>query len=100
MIILDLMASDGKCTEPWLSQPVPFGGVFAPASSAAAFGGAGASTAVAMAGGVAGVAFAGTAGVAVFAEDDFFGLLRESSMDRAFTSSRSSIKNSCKRPQR
>ena len=78
----------------------PFGGDFAPAFFAAAFGGAGAPTAAATLGCVAGAAFAGTAGVPVFGADDFFGLLSESSMDLALTSSRSSTKNSCKRPQR
>ena len=63
-----------------------FGSDFAPAFFAAAFGGAGVPTAAATAGGVAGAAFAGTAGVPAF-ETDFFGLLSESSMDLAFTSS-------------
>ena len=75
----------------------PFGGEFAPAFFAAAFGGAGVSTAAATAGGVAGAAFAGTAGVPAFVDTDFFGLLSDSSMDLAFTSSSSSVKNSCKR---
>ena len=76
----------------------PFGGDFAPAFFAAAFGGSGVPTAAATAGGVAGAAFAGTAGVPAFEETDFFGLFSESSMDLAFTSSRSSTKNSCKKP--
>lgn len=66
----------------------PFGGDFAPAFFAAAFGGAGAPTAAATLGCVAGAAFAGTAGVPAFGADDFFGLLSESSMDLALTSSR------------
>ena len=41
----------------------PFGGDFAPAFFAAAFGGAEVPTAAATAGGVAGAAFAGTAGL-------------------------------------
>lgn len=83
--------------------PVPFdfsfGGDFAPTFFAAAFGGSGVPTAAATAGGVAGAAFAGAAGVPAFEKTDFFGLFNESSMDLAFTSSRSSTKNSCKHPK-
>ena len=50
--------------------------------------------------GVAGEAFAGTAGVFALGFPPFFGLRRDCSMDRAFTSSRSSAKNSCNFPQR
>jgi hypothetical protein len=44
---------------------------------------------------VAGEAFAGTAGVFALGLSPFFGLRRDCSMDRAFTSSHSSTRNSC-----
>ena len=49
---------------------------------------------------LAGDAFAGTAGVFAFGLSRFFCLRRDCSMNRAFTSSRSSTENSCNFPQR
>ena len=76
----------------------PFGGDCSSAFFASAFGEAGVPTAAATADGVAGAAFAGTKGVPAFEETDFFGLFSESSMDLAFTSSRSSTKKLLQTP--
>jgi hypothetical protein len=72
-----------------------FGGDFAPAF----FGWAGVDTAEDTEG-LAGDALAGTAGVSADGCPDFLGLLRDCSMARALTSSRSSTTSCCKRSQR